>query len=157
MRASHGGVCTAPAVPNRNWAGNDHRSVAMTRKKPVSLRTGDDRNAYGIAAGGSQGVSAMERNESVVRAIPTVSILILALDAGAFKGDFVQVQRKSMRRQSAIDSLFARSGEVRWPAGGHLLQQISPTLFRADSPAEPSRLRHSSAGHRSPAVLARHW
>ena len=72
--------------------------MAETRKNPGNLRTGDDRNAYGITAGGSRYDSAMERGESVVRAILTVSILILALHSCAFKGDFLQVQRKYIRQ-----------------------------------------------------------
>ena len=67
--------------------------MAETRKNPGNLRTGDDRNAYGITAGGSRYDSAMERGESVVRAILTVSILILAPAMGTYKFKFLLVQR----------------------------------------------------------------
>lgn len=70
--------------------------MARTRTIPGQLRTGDDRNAYGITAGGSHRISAMESNGSVVRAILTVGILILALPFHAFKGVFRKVQRKCM-------------------------------------------------------------
>jgi len=61
---------------------------------PGELRTGDDRNAFGISAGGSRGNSAMERCKSVVRAILTVSIHILAPPTRVFKAPILQVQRK---------------------------------------------------------------
>jgi len=76
--ASHGAVLSTPSIPDRNQAGNNHHPVAKTRKNPGNLRTGDDRNAYDINIAGSDHISAMESKGSVVRAILTVSILILA-------------------------------------------------------------------------------
>lgn len=70
--------------------------MARTRTIPGQLRTGNDRNAYGITAGGSHCIFAMKSSGSFVRTILTVGILILALPFHAFKGVFRQVQRKCM-------------------------------------------------------------
>lgn len=72
---------------------------------PGHLRTGHDRNAYDIAAEGSHHISAMESKGSVVRAILTVSILILALAGATFKIVFEPVQRKGILAASAPDGM----------------------------------------------------
>lgn len=66
------------------WVGNGHL-CGKTRSKSRYSWTGDDRNAYRITAAGSRNVSAMECCESDVRAILTVSIIILASPTSVFK------------------------------------------------------------------------
>ena len=79
---------------------------------PWYLWTGDDRNAYGQVAGGSRNESAMERGESIVRAIPTVSILILMHRSTRFKVQLMCVQRKRTRMANAERQTFAQSQSV---------------------------------------------
>jgi hypothetical protein len=69
---------TTPSLPDLSQAGNNHHPVANTRRKPGKVRTGDDRNAFDLNVVGSYYISTMERNRSVVRAILTVSMLIVA-------------------------------------------------------------------------------
>src|SRR6185369_9863349 len=97
--ASHGAVLSTPSIPDRNQAGSNHHPVAKTRKNPGNLRTGDDRNACDLDVVGSNYISAMESKGSVVRAILTVSILILARAHWTFKVGSDPVQRKGISDQ----------------------------------------------------------
>jgi hypothetical protein len=106
LNLGSGGYCLLPMVwlsphllcPTIVERGNIRHSGGKARCESWQIETGDDRNAGGIAAAGSCSISAMECCKSVVRAIPTVSILILAPQSRAFKVAIREEQRKCICR-----------------------------------------------------------
>jgi hypothetical protein len=91
--------------PDLSQAGNNHHPVAKTRSDPGKVKTGDDRNACDLDVVGSNYISAMESKGSVVRAILTVSILILARAPWTFKVGSDPVQRKGISDQEPARSV----------------------------------------------------